>query len=44
MEFINVNFPLGIGWQDKVQKIREKMQSKKCGALVISALDEIACR
>lgn len=36
-------FALGISWQDKIQKIREKMQTKKCGALVISALDEIAC-
>lgn len=32
----------GISWQDKIQKIRDKMQTKKCGALVISALDEIA--
>ncbi|XP_062607855.1 xaa-Pro aminopeptidase 1-like [Saccostrea cucullata] len=32
----------GMSWPEKIQKVREKMQAKKCGALVISALDEIA--
>ncbi|KAK3095170.1 hypothetical protein FSP39_011006 [Pinctada imbricata] len=32
----------GMSWQDKVKKIREKMKVKKCEALVVTALDEIA--
>ena len=35
---------LGVSWQDKVQWVREKLKEKKSGALVITALDEVACK
>ncbi|XP_052772140.1 xaa-Pro aminopeptidase 1-like [Mya arenaria] len=36
------NYYTGCSWQDKVVDVREKMKEKNAGALVISALDEIA--
>lgn len=32
----------GKKWQEKIVKIREKLKEKKCGALVVTALDEVA--
>ena len=35
---------VGKSWHDKVKEVREKMTKKKADALVITALDEIACK
>ncbi|XP_041369026.1 xaa-Pro aminopeptidase 1-like [Gigantopelta aegis] len=32
----------GLSWQDKVKKVRDKMHTKDVGAIVITALDEVA--
>ena len=34
----------GISWEDKVINVREKMKAKKADALILTALDEIACK
>ena len=33
----------GKSWQDKVRELRETLRKKKAYALVVTALDEIAC-
>ena len=35
---------LGRSWEEKIKKVREKMTEKKADAVVVSALDEIACK
>ena len=35
---------VGKSWNDKVKEVREKMTKKKADALVVTALDEIACK
>ena len=35
---------VGKSWHDKVKDVREKMTKKKADALVVTALDEIACK
>ena len=34
----------GRSWEEKIKAVREKMAEKKADALIISALDEIACK
>ena len=34
----------GKSWHDKVKEAREKMTKKKADALVVTALDEVACK
>ena len=38
------NAILGKSWHDKVKEVREKLTKKKADALVVTALDEIACK
>ena len=35
---------IGRSWEEKIKKVREKMTEKKADAVVVSALDEIACK
>jgi len=34
----------GKSWHDKVKEVRETMTKKKADALVVTALDEVACK
>lgn len=38
-------FPFNSGqkWQDKILVVRQKLKDKKASAMVLTALDEIAC-
>ena len=35
---------LGESWQTKISNVREKLKEKDCTVLVLTALDEIACK
>ena len=35
---------LGKDWSTKVDEVREKMKDKDCKGLVVTALDEVACK
>ena len=37
-------FSQGQSWQDKVERIREKLKEEGCSGLVCTALDENACK
>ena len=34
----------GKGWSTKIDEVREKMKAKDCKGLVVTALDEVACK
>ena len=34
----------GKAWPAKVDEVREKMKAKDCKGLVVTALDEVACK
>jgi hypothetical protein len=35
---------LGKTWQEKICLVREKLEEKKADALILTALDEVACK
>jgi len=38
-----LTFPLGRSWSDKVQDVRDEVRREGAAALVLAAMDEIAC-
>lgn len=41
---IHLNYFIGRSWEEKIKKVREKMTEKNAEGLVVTALDEIACK
>ena len=39
-----VYIPTGQSWQEKVENVRKKMSKVKASLLVVTALDEVACK
>ena len=39
-----MNLSLGKSWLDKVKDVRAKLAKKKADALVVTALDDVACK
>lgn len=40
----SVNFIIGKSWHEKVEEVRGTLSKKKADALVVTALDEVACK
>ena len=37
-------YVLGKSWQEKIRELRENLKKKRAYALVVTALDEVACK